>query len=118
MRHAVGGAGAHSGPADNFDLPALSIYRDTNGNNTYDAGTDVLVTYADEWRGHSGAVCRADNWQYQGRTKPERTYQINGRMTARKAGRVTRTHAEMLALGAEMVGAFAKHKFVFIRRAA
>lgn len=71
-----------------------------------------LVTYADEWRGHTGAIYRADNWYYQGRTKPERTYQINGRMIARKAGGHTRTHAEMLALGAEMVGSFAKHKFV------
>jgi hypothetical protein len=71
-----------------------------------------LVTYADEWRGHNGAIYRADNWQYEGRTKPERTYQINGRMVARKAGDRTRTHAEMTALGARMVGSFAKHKFV------
>lgn len=71
-----------------------------------------LVTYADEWQGHTGAIYRADNWCYVGRTKPERTYRINGRMTARKAGGKTRTHAEMLALGAELVGSFAKHKFV------
>ena len=71
-----------------------------------------LVTYADEWRGHTGAIYRADNWTYEGRTQPERTYQVNGRMVSRKAGDHTRTHAEMLALGAEMVGSFAKHKFV------
>lgn len=71
-----------------------------------------LVTYADEWRGHTGAIYRADNWDYRGKTKPERTYQIDGRMVARKAGGHTRTHAEMLALGAQMVGSFAKHKFV------
>ena len=76
-----------------------------------------LVTYADEWRGHTGAIYRADNWQYVGKTKPERTYQINGRMVARKAGGNTRTHAEMLALGAQMVGSFAKRKFVMIRKA-
>lgn len=70
-----------------------------------------LVTYADEWRGHTGAIYRADNWQYEGKTKPERTYQINGRMVSRKAG-YTRTHAQMIALGAEMIGSFAKHKFV------
>jgi hypothetical protein len=73
-----------------------------------------LVTYADEWRGHSGGIYRADNWQYVGKTKPERTYQINGRMTARKAGGHTRTHAEMLALGAQCVGSFPKHKFIKI----
>ncbi len=74
-----------------------------------------LVTYADQWRGHTGAIYRADNWEFVGMTKPERTYQINGRMVARKAGGHTRTHAEMLALGAVMVGAFAKHKFVKLR---
>lgn len=73
-----------------------------------------LVTYADTWRGHTGAIYRATNWQYAGLTKPERTYVINGRMVARKAGPKTRTHAEMLALGAECVGSFAKHKFIQI----
>lgn len=71
-----------------------------------------LVTYADEWRGHTGGIYRAAGWRYIGRTKPERTYVLNGRMTARKAGPKTRTHSEMLALGAVCVGAFAKHKFV------
>ncbi len=71
-----------------------------------------LVSYADEWQGHTGAIYRADNWQYVGKTKPERTYQIAGRMTARKAGGRKRTHAEMLALGATCIGSFAKHKFI------
>lgn len=73
-----------------------------------------LVTYADEWRGHSGGIYRAAGWTYVGRTKPERTYTLNGRMIARKAGPKTRTHAEMLALGAVCVGSFAKHKFVSV----
>ena len=73
-----------------------------------------LVTYADDWRGHTGAIYRADNWTYIGKTKPERTYCVDGRMTARKAGGKTRTHAQMLALGADLVGTFAKHKFVKI----
>ena len=71
-----------------------------------------LVTYADTWRGHRGTIYLADNWTPCGLTRPERVYQIEGRMVARKAGPKTRTHAEMLALGAEMVGAFAKYKFV------
>jgi hypothetical protein len=77
-----------------------------------------LVTYADEWRGHTGAIYRADNWRYVGRTKPERLYTIAGRMVARKAGGHTRTHAEMLALGAVLVGSFAKHKFVRVEEVA
>lgn len=77
-----------------------------------------LVTYADEWQGHTGSIYLADNWLYKGPTKPERTYTINGRMTARKAGGHTRTHAEMLALGAQCVGSFSRHKFVKIVSAA
>lgn len=78
---------------------------------------DCLVTYADEWQGHTGTMYRAAGWEYVGLTKPERVYTLNGRMVARKAGPNTRTHAEMLALGAECVGAFAKHKFRKVIRA-
>lgn len=70
-----------------------------------------LVTYADKWRGHSGAIYKADNWEYVGETKPQPCYVIGGRLTARKAGPKTRTHDEMLALGAEFLGMFPKHKF-------
>lgn len=70
-----------------------------------------LVTYADEWRGHTGVIYRADNWQYEGLTKPELIYLINGRLVSRKAGQWTHTHDEMIARGAEMIGAFARHKY-------
>lgn len=43
----TGGAGAHSN-TDNFDATNVKIYVDTNGNGSYDAGTDTLVTYLDE----------------------------------------------------------------------
>jgi hypothetical protein len=74
----------------------------------------ALVTYADQWRGHTGAIYLGDNWTPVGLTKSERVYVRNGRMVARKAGGRTRTHAEMLALGAECVGSFPKFKFVRI----
>jgi len=73
-----------------------------------------LVTYADEWQGHTGAIYRATNWEERGKTKPERTYVKNGRMIARKAGGRTRTHGEMLEMGAECVGKFARRKFVSV----
>jgi hypothetical protein len=73
-----------------------------------------LVTYADTGQGHLGTIYKADNWTYCGLTRKERTYTVNGVMTARKAGGKTRTHAEMLALGAVLVGSFAKHKYVSI----
>jgi hypothetical protein len=71
-----------------------------------------LVTYADDWRGHTGAIYRASNWTYVGKTKLEATFTINGVMTARKAGGKTRTRSEMLALGARFEGNHAKHKFI------
>ena len=81
-----------------------------------DAGRwPCLLTYADDWRGHTGAIYRADNWTYLGKTKAERTYVRDGRMIARKAGPKTRTHAEMLELGAELVGSFSKHKYALVR---
>jgi hypothetical protein len=76
----------------------------------------ALITYADEWRGHEGAIYRADNWDYAGQTKPEAVYVKRGRMMARKAGGKTRTHAEMIELGAECLGRFPKHKFTRIGR--
>lgn len=75
-----------------------------------------LVTYADTWQGHSGAIYRADNWEYKGMTRPERCYVRQGIMIARKAGPKTRTHKEMLDLGCEMIGSFSKHKFVKLTR--
>lgn len=71
----------------------------------------TLVSYADKWRGHSGAIYLAAGWEYCGETKPEAVYTIKGRMTARKAGGKTRTHAEMIALGAVFEGRFSKSRF-------
>ncbi len=75
----------------------------------------VLITYADQWRGHDGGIYRASGWTYEGLTNPEATYTIGGVMTARKAGGKTRTHGEMLALGAVFEGRHAKHKFTLRR---
>lgn len=71
----------------------------------------TLVSYADDWRGHKGKIYYGAGWKYCGETKPEAVYTINGRMVARKAGGKTRTHAEMLALGAVFEGRFKKHRF-------
>jgi hypothetical protein len=71
-----------------------------------------LVTYADEREGHTGAIYRADNWIYVGTTKATPGYRIGTKLTARKAGPKTRTHAEMMALGAVFLGNHPKHKFI------
>jgi uncharacterized repeat protein (TIGR01451 family) len=43
----AGGTAAHGG-TDNFDVTAFSLFRDVNSNNSYDAGTDTAITFADE----------------------------------------------------------------------
>lgn len=48
----VGGAGAHAN-TDNFDATNLRIFVDTNGNGTYDAGTDQAASYLDELAGET-----------------------------------------------------------------
>lgn len=74
-----------------------------------------LITYADEWRGHTGAIYRATNWEYIGLTMPEATFvDAEGRMSARKAGPRTRTHQEMIDAGCSLVGRYARHKFRII----
>lgn len=75
-----------------------------------------LVTYADDWMGHSGTIYRASNWTYLGKTKPSENYTIDGVMTSRKAGGHTRTKKEMMELGAVFHGRHTKHKFVLIRK--
>jgi hypothetical protein len=76
---------------------------------------DCLVTYADTWQGHTGAIYRASNWEYMGLTPPGEVWQTaEGRMVCRKAGGHTRTKTEMLALGHRCLGRFPKHKFRFV----
>lgn len=75
----------------------------------------VLLTYADEWRGHEGTIYKAladAGWKHEGYSKPERTYVKNGRMVSRKRGPKTFTHSEMLANGCECVGRFRRKRFV------
>jgi hypothetical protein len=43
----VGGTAAHGG-TDTFDVTGLTMYRDVNGNGTYESGTDTAITFIDE----------------------------------------------------------------------
>lgn len=72
-----------------------------------------LVTYADEARGHSGAIYRATNWEYVGRTGPYPRWECSktGRQVSPKST-VNRTKSQMEALGHIKTGSFHKHKFV------
>jgi hypothetical protein len=74
-----------------------------------------LVTYASERMGHIGTIYKATNWAYAGKTKPEPVYiNGNGVEVARKAGPVSRSHGQMVALGHERLGRFSKHKYVHV----
>jgi uncharacterized repeat protein (TIGR01451 family) len=42
-----GGSAAHGG-TDNYDVTGPKMYVDTNGNSSYDPGTDVEITYLDQ----------------------------------------------------------------------
>lgn len=71
-----------------------------------------LVTYADEYQQHTGAIYRATNWTYVGVTGPYPKWVTeDGRQVASLATK-TRRKAEMIALGHKMIGSFHKHKFV------
>lgn len=72
-----------------------------------------LVTYADESQGHTGAIYRATNWKYMGRTGPAVRWvdSVLGRQVSVKAT-VSRTKSQMEALGYRKDGTYRKHKFV------
>lgn len=74
-----------------------------------------LVTYADTWRNHTGAIYKACNWEYMGMTKPSPVF-INekGLMMGRKRGSKNLTINDLSELGFEKIGDYAKHKFRFI----
>lgn len=71
-----------------------------------------LLTYADTWRGHDGGIYKATNWKYVGLTEPHAVFVRGGRVGSTKNGTKTKTHAQMKEAGYELVGRFAKHKFV------
>ena len=73
-----------------------------------------LVTWADEGEGHLGGVYRASNWTYVGANSGDDRWidPTTGRHVARKAGRKSRTAAEMAAMGYVRIGKSRKHKFV------
>lgn len=73
-----------------------------------------LVTYADTWRGHTGAIYKATNWEYMGLTEPSEVFVKKGKMMGRKRGPRTFTKAEMKQRGFESAGLHQKHKFRMI----
>jgi hypothetical protein len=71
-----------------------------------------LVTYADEFRGHSGAIYLGANWTPAGTgQKQPRWEDGDGRQVSNRST-TTKTHAQMRAAGHRLVGYYRKHKFI------
>lgn len=74
----------------------------------------VMLTYADTAQGHTGALYRASNWFFHGKTEPSRIYTDpqTGQMVSKKAGPTNRSHQEMLDLGYEASWSDGKYRFI------
>jgi len=72
----------------------------------------VLVTFADTWRGHTGAIYRATGWRDDGLGQPKAVFTRNGRMMSTKNGTKTRNYAQMIAMGCTYEGSYPKRRFV------
>lgn len=71
-----------------------------------------LVTYADQWKNHTGAIYKATNWEYMGETKPSPVFMNNeGVMMGRKRGRKNLTKEELISSGFKYQGSYSKYKF-------
>ena len=69
-----------------------------------------LMTYADTWKGHTGAVYKAANWDYEGMSKPTPIWldQDGILVSAYRSGRIQSRQA-MLSKGYRLLGCYPKH---------
>lgn len=75
----------------------------------------TLVTYADTWQGHTGAIYKATNWYYDGLTEPKAVYVDEfGAMISTRKGNKTLTNEEMGKY--KFVGFYRKHRFIYYRQ--
>lgn len=72
-----------------------------------------VVTFADTWQNHTGAIYKASGWTYLGLTSPKEVWiDKNTNLVARKYGPRFYTKDEMKEQGYILLGRFPKHKFV------
>lgn len=72
-----------------------------------------LVTFADTWQNHTGAIYKASGWTYLGLTSPKEVWvDASKTLVARKYGAKFFTKQEMYDHGYSLLGKFPKHKFV------
>ena len=77
----------------------------------------MLLTYADEEQNHDGGLYRASNWNYDGLTGKNPSYEdpVTGRGVSRKSGKNNYSKQDMLNMGYIFKGRFAKHRFIYTR---
>jgi hypothetical protein len=69
-----------------------------------------LMTYADTWKGHSGKVYQAANWDYQGESKPTEIWLDSaGVLASRYCNGRIKSRAQMEREGYHFLGRFSKH---------
>jgi len=75
----------------------------------------TLLTYADTALNHDGGLYRAANWNYDKLTNKNPMFYdpINECLVSRKKGPKTYSKKEMLGMGYEFKGNFAKHRFIY-----
>lgn len=78
-----------------------------------DGRWSLLVTYADERQGHSGAIYKATNWIYHGKVGPYPVYQdLHGRVRSIKA--TSRIPVEELEeRGLCQIDTSFKHRYIY-----
>lgn len=70
-----------------------------------------VVSYADTWQEHTGAIYKASNWEDLGLTQPQPVWTLNGQLIGKRRGKKSLTDADLRALGAQFHGSFPKHLF-------
>ena len=116
------GVCVHFGRSDIMNLSRLVVHPDVPKNGASfllgacmrhikkSGKAGMLVPYADQAEGHTGAIYRAPNWQYDGRTKPAgRGQEHTGVMRSSLAHRVE----DMKRWGWVRSGPYHKHRFVY-----
>jgi hypothetical protein len=81
-----------------------------------DGRYELLVTYADTWRGHTGQIYKATNWEYRGLSEPTQVWtteggQLIGRRGQRYGKGKNRLNSDLIAMGCTFQGKYAKHVY-------
>lgn len=81
---------------------------------------EMLITYADTWRGHTGQIYKATNWNYRGLTKPMPVWSDEQGVQRSTSNRLvgaggerakSPSKSELIEQGWHKVGSYPKHVY-------